>query len=406
MYEENRFHLTDTQYAKMIDTCLKSALEKEKITKDDMDILREYVMEINATKQITPKRTYKLYYTLIGWRDFIGPYRDNSIADIYQGIEKLPQARKENGNPRFKKNTICDYIFFIKRFYLWLVENGHTSIDEKKLRKIKSPRYDTMTKTIEMLPAEEDVKAMIEASQRSMDRALISMLYEGAFRIGELGNLKWQQVKFTDWNATVNVNDKTEMPRHIPLVMSRQYLAEWKEDYPGEPAGENYVFLTTHHKQLQYEGVAKQLKVIARRAGVEKKITPHMFRHARITNMINQGWGESVIKKMCWGNLTTQEFKTYAHLVDSDIEREAAIHAGITTPTSRKTSRALESRQCQRCYTVCGPTARFCPQCGKSLTGEVATELDAGTRAIQQTDVYRKMREQIRTDLLKELRGG
>lgn len=42
-----------------------------------------------------------------------------------------------------------------------------------------------------MLLTEEDVSTMINACSTSRDLALISVLYEGGFRIGELDNLTW-----------------------------------------------------------------------------------------------------------------------------------------------------------------------------------------------------------------------
>jgi len=42
-----------------------------------------------------------------------------------------------------------------------------------------------------------------------MDRALISVLYEGGFRIKEIGTLTWDQVSFKDNRVIINVNIKT-----------------------------------------------------------------------------------------------------------------------------------------------------------------------------------------------------
>ncbi len=42
--------------------------------------------------------------------------------------------------------------------------------------------------------------------------------------------------------------------------------------------------------------------------GIAKKIAPHIFRHSRVTHLINQGMKESVIKLMMWGNLITDTF--------------------------------------------------------------------------------------------------
>ena len=377
---ESRFHATDTKNIEYSTNTLNRAIDTGKITHDDGQLLKEFITEINATKHISPKRTFKLYYTLIGLRDYFGPYRENTIADIYTGIDNMNKARKPDGTPMFKKNTLADYTRFIKRFYLWMSENGYTKVDVRKLQKIHSPGYDTMTKTAGMLLTEAEVKRILEACKTSRDRAIISMLYEGGFRIGEMGNLRWRQVQFNEWNVAINVDDKTGKPRFVPLVMSKPYIAQWKNDYPLALEDDAYVFVTAYrnegeqiqYNQLQYQGIAKKFRTIAVKAGIDKKITPHLLRHSRITHLIQQGYSESVIKLMMWGNITTDMFRTYAHLVNSDIENEVAIKQGITIPEQRKKSDMLEPRQCPVCYTINGPTYNFCSTCGRELTPETA----------------------------------
>lgn len=347
-------------------TTIDQALSRKLITRDDADLIIAFVSEKSAEHTISPKRAYKLYYTLIGWRRFIGPFRTNTAADIYKGINDIETVKQKNGKS-FKKNTIADYKRFIKRFYIWLVESGHSSIDIQKIRKISSPAYDTMTKTASMLLTEEEIKAMITACANNMDRALLMMLYEGGFRIGELGNLKWHQCSFNDWNVSVNVNDKTGKPRYLPLAMSRQYLAQWRNEYPQPYDPEAYVFLTIHMKQLQYTSVVKHLRDTAIRAGVKKHITPHIFRHSRITHMKQQGYDESVIKLMMWGNITTDMFRTYAHLTNQDIDREVAAKSGINTGKEKKES-FLKAQQCPKCNTINGPSAKYCAKCFKPLS--------------------------------------
>jgi hypothetical protein len=238
-------------------------------------------------------------------------------------------------------------------------------------------------KTAEQMLTEAEVKRMIESCKISRDRAIIAMLYEGGFRIGELGKLRWDQVKFNDWNVVVNVNEKTGFPRYIPLVMARPYLAQWKNDYPGEIHEQGYVFLTNNqHRQLQYAGVAKQLRVNAERAGIKKHLTPHLFRHSRITHLIQQGYNESIIKKMMWGNINTDMFAVYAHLTDNDIEAEIARKNGILSQTQKKAEHSLEPRQCSRCFVINAPTCNFCATCGLPLTEEYQNEMLGATTQI------------------------
>jgi site-specific recombinase XerD len=369
----SKFHPADATLIKYSGNVLLRAIEEKRITDDDSQLIREFVAEISATRHISAGRAFKLHYTLVNLREYLGPFRQNTVADIYTAVDRVRNATNPNGTARYKQNSISDFVRFLKRFYLWMCENHYTIIDEKKVLKIRPPSYDLMTKTPEMLLTEEEVKAMIESCQNSRDRAIISALYEGGFRIGEMGTLRWKDVKFTDWNATITTSFKTGKNRTVPLVMARAYIASWRNDYPLPVTPEAFVFLTNKKAPLGYAGVAKQLRVIAKRAGITKHITPHIFRHSRATILIRQGYGEAIVKKLLWGNLNSKMFSTYLHLVDSDVERVIAEKAGIITKEQR--SKTLEARQCPRCFTVNGPTRGLCDTCGCELTEEAANKI-------------------------------
>jgi site-specific recombinase XerD len=384
----NRFHKSDEGHVEYIETILyrarngipttKTQVLLPAITEDDLSILREYLAEVQATHNITVKRVYKYSYILVHWREFIGEFRQNGIGDLHAGINKIQIARNAEGKPRYAKNTLSDYIGFLKRFYLWLIDNGYSSIEERKINKIRVPTAPLMTKTAEMLVSKQDVLNMIMACRNSRDRAFISVLYEGGFRVGELGSLRWNQVKFNDWNVAINVDNKTGKPRYIPLVMSRPYLAAWKNDYPLTITDDGYVFLTAgRRQQLQYRGVTKQFEKIVRRAGIEKRVTLHILRHSRITHLINDGVKESMIKMMMWGSVDSEMFKAYCHLTSNDVDDEIARHAGITLPDKREQSTCLEPRQCSICHTINGPTQHFCGNCGNELTEIARNELQS-----------------------------
>jgi site-specific recombinase XerD len=382
----NRFYFPDEKHEEYIEGLFDRSLNHKEsvrtkkyipvLTEDDKSLILEFITEIQATCHITSKRKFKYAYILVHWREFIGEFRKNTIADLHNGINKIQLAKDEIGCARYAKGTLTDYVQFLKKFYLWMIEEGYSTIPEKKVRAIKPPKPNTMTKTAEMLLSEDDIKKLIEACQNSRDRAIIAMLYEGGFRMGEIATLRWDQVEFNDWNVVINVNFKTNKPRYIPLVMARSYLAQWKQDYPLPLSPNGFVFVTAgRHEQLQYRGFVKQLEKIVRRAGIEKPITPHLFRHSRITHLITKGVSESIIKKMMWGDINSKMFATYAHLTNTDTDNEIAKLAGIITPDKKKASKALEPRQCKRCYTINAPTVRFCAECGLSLTGEASDKL-------------------------------
>jgi molybdenum cofactor biosynthesis enzyme MoaA len=137
------------------------------------------------------------------------------------------------------------------------------------------------------------------------------------------------------------------------------------------------VFVTENKTPLTHGSISMQLKRLAKRAGVEKHVTPHIFRHSRITHLIKEKVSESVIKLMMWGSLNTEMFQTYAHLTGSDIDSEILRTYGISVDKKNQENghERLEPRQCKGCFAINSPTSHFCSHCGRSLTEEaIASE--------------------------------
>ena len=217
----DRFHIPDAKLIEGASRRLDEAAISGEITERDKTLIQEFINELVGTSSISASRQYKLTLELINNREFLPPYTECSVGDVFNGIQKLLHATKEDGSPRFKKNTLNDRVRTIKRITLWMVENGYSSMDERKLRKITPPGVDLMTKTADMLLTEEEVTRMIEAAKTSRDRALISVLYEAGARIGEIGAMTWGDLNFTSVNVACNTAGKTGKPRYIPLIESR-----------------------------------------------------------------------------------------------------------------------------------------------------------------------------------------
>lgn len=352
---------------------VERATREGRITPNDGALLREYITERRAEKHLSPGRVNKILYNLLLWRRFIPkPFRDHTITDIHEGISDLLTKKSPDGKT-LSQNTLYDTVSIFKPFYSWMIDEGYTSIPEKKLRAIKRPPIDKMTKTADDLLSPDEIGAIISACTNSRDRALIHVLYEGGFRIGEIGHLRWGDIKFDDGGAVVNVDFKTGKPRYIRLVMAKQVLATWKKDHPDARA-DAYVFLDRSGAPVNYYAILKQLQRIVKRAGITKRVTPHTFRHSRITHLIKEGkMGESVIKLIMWGSTDTDMFSTYLHLTGGDIDRQINEAYGLVDKKAPREKR-LEPIQCPQCKEINSPTAKFCAECGFELTEEARVE--------------------------------
>ncbi|MDT8357813.1 MAG: tyrosine-type recombinase/integrase [Methanomicrobiaceae archaeon] len=212
---DRSFHNVKAEYG---DRTLDRAIDSGLLEPAEAELLREYIADLEATSGIGVSRANKIITILTRWRSFIDFYSDNQIGDLHRGISKFKQARYQ-GHP-YTQNTVREYLTFLKRFYRWLVRSGNSWIDLEEVDRIRPPAWDTMTKTASQLLTEEgEVGAMIDHCLNARDRALIAMLYEGGFRIIELGTLTWEQVQFDEYGMIVNVNCKTEKARYVRLVM-------------------------------------------------------------------------------------------------------------------------------------------------------------------------------------------
>ena len=396
--ETVEFHHIKPEYASR---SLTKALNDGQITGDDRTLIENHVAWVAVTSNISPGRINKLTFHLVKLRRFMGPYRTNTIDDIYTGISRLKSARIK-GHP-YSGNTLRDDVSTLKKFYVWMIKKGFSHILKEDITEIKVPSGSTMTKTAAQMLTEGEIHKMIRVCTRSIDRAFIAVLYEAGLRIKELGTLTWDQVSFEKNNVIINVNCKTGKPRHIPLIMAKPYLAAWKADYPLAAEGNAYVFISEHEKRpLRYKALEKRLRVIAIRAGITKKVTPHLLRHTRISHLIQQGVREYSVREIGWGNQGTKMLQTYTHIANGDIDAELSRLYGIE-PEDASNDHILHPRQCPRCAVINSPTANFCASCGVALTPEAKVSIDELTTEIEAHPLYRHIMDRVELMLLTPL---
>jgi site-specific recombinase XerD len=371
----------------------KKGVESGQITPEDSDLIKRYITEYQAVKHVKPHRVQKTTFDLINWRRFIQkPYSECTTEDIYQGINDMMAGKSQIGKP-FKQNTKHDYVKALRLFLIWLIENNYSSLPIEKIRNIKVPNRDYCTTKPDEILSREDIKNLLDACNRSLDssrdRAIIATLYESGCRIGELSRLQWRDVVFDDHGVKLSIEDhKTRKIRYTRLVMAKEYLISLKNSTKFSNAGDAIVFMSHKGTPLDYGAYLMIIRRAAERAGVEKRVHPHLFRKSRITHMIQQNFQESVIKEIMWGNINTNMFKTYAVLSEKDIDDEILQQYGIKQKPETH-SKVLEPIQCINCYHVNPPTLNYCGKCGRSLSEEETKTME------EKVDIARKSQDYI-----------
>ncbi|MDG6927900.1 MAG: tyrosine-type recombinase/integrase, partial [Nitrososphaerota archaeon] len=193
-------------------------------------------------------------------------------------IEKF--VMKANSKKAWTRDT---ELKMIKVFYRWLLTG---SLDRNApypdiVKWIKTGVKRNELREPDIL-TEEEVKALIANAKTARDKAIIAVLYDGGFRIGEILPAKIGDVSFDDMGAKIRVSGKTG-GRTERLIASVPLLSRWLDQHPEKGDPEAWLWESVQGKHLSYAKLQAMLKRTAKKAGIKKRVYPHLFRHSSAT---------------------------------------------------------------------------------------------------------------------------
>jgi len=375
-------------------TSLAEAVQSNLITEEESNFIEIFISEVNALRQITEHRKYRIALSLISFRKYLPPYQTCTLSEIFVAIERY---RAQSFHKAATQRTL---LIIVKRFLLWLCDSEYTpSLDAKKLKKVTIKPVGTY-KTAEDILANHEVQNVINATKNIRDRTLLELLYDSMGRIQEVATLRWGDITFHENYATVTLQSKTETPRKVPIYTAHVSLRQLK-NYTSHTEPSNYIFAardSNGEKCIAYAGVRQMVQKAAERAGITKNVTPHLFRHTRITDLMRMGISEQSIKMMAWGTVSTDMLKVYAHLTPSDVENEMNQMYGISTSSKLQAVPDIATPvQCKKCGLINPKSHQFCGGCTAALTSDVQTKHEEILEALEQGEVYEEILQLLRS---------
>jgi integrase/recombinase XerD len=148
------------------------------------------------------------------------------------------------------------------------------------------------------------------------NRAMLEILYSSGVRVSELTSLKISDL-FLDIGF-VKVRGKGDKERFVPVGRSaihhlQQYLSHTRSTFSPTKTAENIVFINRRGGQLSRVMVFIIVKELAEKAGIDKNVSPHTFRHSFATHLVEGGADLRAIQEMLGHeSITTTEI--YTHL--------------------------------------------------------------------------------------------
>ncbi len=279
--------------------------------------------------------------------------------------------------------TKVTYLTMLKKFYRYV-------LSESKYKEISgmikiNHHIDSKIKP-DTLITKEEVKSLIENSYNVRDRALFSLLYDSGCRIGEILSMDIRDVGFDDYGAIIRVSGKTGY-RQVRIVGdSIVYLRSWIDYHPfkSNPSSPLFCGLKDSHlnDRLTDYDVYAIIKRVIKRAGISRRIYPHLFRHTRATLLASKVAEGPLEAQMGWVH-GSQQTRTYVHLSmrDQDNAILKAYDIDIKEDDKIKEDRP---KPCPRCGELNPSDATYCKRCWLPFDIKLAIELDQNKKLIEQ----------------------
>ena len=233
-------------------------------------------------------------------------------------LEFIYQTAKTS-NPKSQARLISG----LRNFFDYLIFEKYREDNPTEL--IETPK--TGRKLPDTLSLEE-IDQIIETidlshPQGERNKTLLETLYSCGLRVTELISLKISDLFFDE--GFIRVIGKGDKQRYVPISYQTQgfintYIKYIRCHTTPVVGFEDTLFLNRRGKQLTRNMIFTIIKNLTIEAGIEKKISPHTFRHSFATHLLERGADLRAIQQMLGHeSITTTEI--YMHLDKSHLKK-------------------------------------------------------------------------------------
>ena len=224
-----------------------------------------------------------------------GTMIERYMAWLYdRGREKTSQAR-----------CLCG----IRSFFNFLLVNDQ--IETSPTEFVDTPKFGRPLPDILTTDEIDSIIATVDmrSTKGLRDSAMLEVLYSCGLRVSELTSLRLSDLFFGSNTA-------------------RDKIQRYLEERRSARSGEETVFLNNRGGQLTRVMVFTILKRAVERAGIDKHISPHTFRHSFATHLLEGGASIRQVQEML-GHESILTTEIYTHLDSDHLRRTLEEHLPI-----------------------------------------------------------------------------
>jgi len=258
-----------------------------------------------------------------GLTRFLDHLRGKKIQDIREvgkfDVQGFLLALKKMS---LNTKSIVRNLAAIRSFFRFLIQEG--VLEANPLENLESPR---VARTLPEILSLKEIEQILEQPNVQTplgvrDRAMLEMLYATGMRVSELTQLPTHQVNLE--GGYVLLYGKGSKERVVPLGSE---ALKWVALYLKTARGilskgreSPSLFINRSGKGMSRQRFWKNLKDCAQRAGIHKRITPHLLRHSFASHLLERGADLRSVQMML-GHADISTTQIYTHVTGERLKK-------------------------------------------------------------------------------------
>lgn len=230
----------------------------------------------------------------------INEFDKHKLKDYIQSLYELD----------FKAKTIKRKIAVLKSFFTYLEFDEIILVSPFRKMRISIKEPTTLPKTIELKEIVKILKFLYKIKESFNDKnlysykvivrdiAVIEILFSTGMRVSELCNIKLNNINLQA--GIIKIKGKGDKERIIQICdnEAKKVLKEYFELFSEQIKRTKCFLINRLDKQISEQSVRLMIKKYQKISGIDKHITPHMFRHSFATLLLEEGVDVRYIQHM------------------------------------------------------------------------------------------------------------
>ncbi len=224
------------------------------------------------------------------------------------------------------KNSIIRKVASLRSFYKFLSSRKY--ISENPVFLLSSPKKEkNLPHFLGIKEMESLLSLKFKGSLEKRDKAILELLYSTGMRVSELTSLNLEDINWDE--RFIHIKGKGKKERISPvgekaieaikiyLKEREKLLTHLRKDIYVEPQS---LFLNAWGGRITPRSVERMVNKYVIKASINKKVSPHQFRHSFATHLLERGADLRAVQELL-GHSSLSTTQVYTHLTPERIKK-------------------------------------------------------------------------------------